>query len=329
MATIKEVAKMAGVSTATVSKYLHGVQLKESNQRAVEMAIKELDYRINPAAQGLRTGKSMTVGILIPELDNLFATSIISIIENMLITRGYSTIICDFKSDRKLEIEKLKFLENRKVDGIVVMPYHLTNEDLLDVDIPIVFIDRVIEDVDRDSVIIDNRESTYKSVKHLVKNGHTNIGILLGPKSIYTSKERYRGYREALEDLGVTIKSIYVKNGSYDITSGHEMVKELVGLQTPPTAILATNYELTIGAIIGLNELNINIPDDISFIGFDNLEMAKIVKPRMTVVTQPIEQIGTEIASILLERMEGKPGGYKTVTLKTELVIQESVRNIK
>ncbi len=328
MANIKQVANMAGVSTATVSKYLNGIRVKDFNKEAIENAITKLEYKRNPTARSLRIHKSMTIGVLIPELDNLFSTSIISIIENIIIKKGYSTIICDYKSDRELEIKKLNFLLDKLVDGIIIMPIYLTKKDIENIDIPIVFIDRRINDVDANCVIIDNEKAAFDATKYLINNGHKDIGVILGPRNVYTSKERFKGYEKAMKEHDIEIKEQYVIHGDYDIKTGHDAAISMMKMNKIPTAIFATNYEITLGVIIALNEMNINVPEEVSLVGFDNLEMARVVRPKVTIVTQPIEEIGKRIAQTILRAIETQNREKQCIKLDTELVIQDSVKKI-
>lgn len=328
MTTIKEVARLAGVSPATVSKYLHGISLKPKNQIAVMNAIKELDYQINPTAQGLRTGKSKTIGVLIPNLENLFFTSIISSIERYIFKLGYSTIICDYHTDKKLEEQKLKFLVNKKVDGIILIPRFSTKNQLMNIEVPIVLIDRKIKHMSCDSVTIDNRKASYDAISHLLEYGHQKIGILLGNLEVYTVQERLQGCRDALKACSIDLDQAFYQSGEYTIESGYKMTKALFANKPYPTAIYATNYELTLGSIIALNELNKNIPSDISFIGFDNLELSQIVRPKLTMITQPIDEIGITAAKQLINRIEMPESSHITSVLTAKLITEASVSNI-
>ena len=326
MSNIKDVAKLAGVSTATVSKYLNGIKLKEKNRAAVEDAIEKTGYKLNSIARGLRTSKSMTIGILIHELDNLFATSVVSAIENILLNEGYSTIICDYKSQKELEIQKLKFLRDKMVDGIIYVPTHITKEEIATIDLPIVFIDRMIDGINSDFVLIDNFSASYEATEYLIKNGHEKIGILCGPENLYTFRERLKGYKQAISDNKIKINNNMIITTDNNIKSGYSMALNLI--EKRPTALFSTSYELTLGAIIAINEKNISIPADISFVGFDNLDIAKIVKPKLSIVTQPNEQIGKTAAEILLNKIKDKTASSEISTLKTNLIKQDSVKKI-
>lgn len=328
LANIKQVAELAGVSTATVSKYLNGVTVRDKNKEAIDRAIKELDYSINSIARGLRTSRSCTVGILIPDLRFSFFTAVISDIENRLEEHGYSTIICDYKSDPELEAKKIRFLLSKQVDAIIIAPVGPSYEATRDVGVPIVYIDQMLDDPSRDYVVVDNAKASYNALKHIISMGHERVGLINGPMSAYTARERLKGYYSALCDAGIAPDSRYIKSREYDIPSGHDLTCELLDLPEPPTAIFATNSDLTMGAVLALNERHASIGRDISLVGFDNFEVAEVVTPKLTIVSQPIEEIGAAAVSVLMRRLEddGEPG---VVMLETELVIQGSVSDIK
>lgn len=314
----------AGVSTATVSKYLNGTTVRKKNEIAIEEAIKELNYQLNTIARGLRTNKSHTIGILIPDLSFSFFTQIISDIENRLEDYGYSSIVCDYKSDPELEAKKFKFLLSKQVDGIISAPMNTKPDFTENVNIPIVYIDQLLDDPGKDYVIIDNSRASYNAVSHILANGHTKIGLINGPMSAYTARERLKGYYNAFCDAGIQFDSRYIKFKSYDISSGYELAHELLDLPDPPTAIFATNNDLTIGAILALNERKVIIGRDISFVGFDNFEIAMTLTPKLTIVSQPIEEIGKVVVTALLKRLKGE-STPSVVKLDTDLIIQDSV----
>ena len=324
--TIKQVAKLANVSTATVSKYLNGVKLKEKNEEAVKKAIEALDYKVNSFARGLRSHRSMTIGVLIPELSNLFATQIISEVENAIMHHGYSTIVCDYKSDPVLEKQKLHFLLNKMVDALVIVPTGISEYDILDINIPVVFVDQIISSDNTNCIYIDNQKAVFEACEYLIENGHRKIGILCGPQNIYTAKERTMGYIKAMQKHNIAINDNYIKVSTLDAASGCNMTDEL--LKSDITAIIATNNELTVGAVIALNKANINIPGDISFIGFDNKELAEAVKPRLSVIVQPIEEIGRKTAEILIGNLDGEFVDKSNIKLSAKLLKMDSVKNI-
>lgn len=336
MANIKQVADMAGVSTATVSKYLNGIKIKNSNMLAIEDAVKKLNFSRNDIARGLRTNKSMTIGVLLPELNNMFFTSIVSSIDEVVENYGYITVVCSTHSDIERETAKLAFLQQKKIDGLIAVPTSTASEFLKKIDskIPVVLIDRMPdenpEEFRCDYILADNIGAARNAVNLLISFGHEKIAVLCGPESAYTPKERFSGYLQALSDAGISCDNRYVKFGNYTIESGIRMIKEIfenfenADSSLLPTAIFTTNNELTVGAVIALNDLGIIPGKDISFIGYDNLDLAFASNPKLSIVSQPISEFGILAANTLLHRMHGNPAsGVKR--LSASLIDNKSV----
>lgn len=330
---MKDVAKYTGLSVATISKYINGGNVLENNKKLIEEAIEELNFRVNEMARGLKTNRSKTIGILIPNLEKVFCTSIVSNVENILIRHGYSTVICDYKEDIKLEKEKLEFLVNKMVEGLIIMPLggdESIIKEAIDEDIKIVLIDRDLKDIECDVVLVDNLNSSYDAVEELITRGHKRIGIISGPKDVYTAEERLKGYRRVHEDYSMTIDEELIKYGDYNVDSGYELLNEFLHMKNPPTAVFITNYEMTLGAIMAINENNVVVPEQLSIIGYDNLQMAKIVKPSLSIVVQPMKVIGETAAEVLLRRLSNDVSNFpQRYRLKTEILIQQSVRNLQ
>ncbi len=332
MATIRDVANYAGVSIATVSKYINGGNVLAENKVLIEEAIEKLNYQVNIMARGLKTNKTMTIGILIPSLTNLFFTTIIASLESIIQTEGYSTIISNYQEDVDLEREKLEFLATRNVDGIIMVPSGQGNLDLitkLNKDTPIILIDRNIEGAQLDAVLTDNINGSYTAVEKFIAKGHRRIGVICGPKEHYTAEERLVGYERVHRDYKLKIDPELIKFGDYQLEGGHRALTQLLDLEVPPTAIFVTNYEMTLGAVIALNEMGVSIPQDVSIIGYDNLELAKLVKPPLSMVIQPMEAIGKTAAQLLLQRLNGDRSGFPSLhRLESELMIKDSIKRI-
>ncbi len=329
---MKDVASKSGLSIATISKYINGGNVLEENRKIIDKVIKELGFEVNEIARGLKTNKTMTIGLLIPSLENIFFTSIVSNIESVLIKSGYSTIICDYKEDKDLEKQKLDFLLKKMVDGIITMPMGNDSDAINSVikrNIPVVLIDRALRGIECDTVLVDNLNAAYNAVEQLIILGHRRIGIICGPDDIYTAQERLKGYERVHDDYNMSIDSKLVKKGDYQVESGYRLLGELMKMEEPPTAILVTNYEMTLGALMAVNEDNIKIPDDVSFIGFDNLQLSKVVKPPLSIVIQPVQQIGEVAANTILKRLKGDTSNFPSmIRLKTELMMKESVKKL-
>lgn len=323
-------AKYAGLSIATVSKYINGGNVREENRKRIEEAIKVLDFRVNEIARGLKTNKTATIGVLLPSLENIFLTSIVSKVESILLQYGYSTVVCDYRQNRELENRKFDFLLNKSVDGIILVPQNIEEskiKEALERDIPVVLIDRSIKGVDCDVVLVDNLNASYNAVELLITKGHRRIGIICGPQNIFTAQERLKGYIRVHEDYQMEIDESLIRYGDYEIQSGIDIMNYFLDLKNPPTAVFVTNYEMTLGAVMALNSRNVSVPDDMSLIGFDNIHLAKVVKPTLYIVVQPMHQMGEFAANLLLRRMKGDKSGFPVMMrLKTEIVEGESIK---
>lgn len=331
-ATIRDITKMTGLSLATVSKYLNGGNVLPENRKLIEGAIEELHYEVNEIARGLATNCTKTIGVLIHNLDNIFAGTIIAHIEDILRQHDYGTIVCDCRGDKTLEAQEIKFLLSKRVDGIITIPTSGNSAYLKSVEdrqIPIVLIDRTFEDNSFDCVLVDNSDASLKAVNTLIEKGHKQIGIICGDDSQYTARERLRGYYRALEASNITLELNFVKRGSLSVEHGYHATKDLLSMNPRPTAIYLSNYEITLGAIVAMNELGISFPDDVSIVGFDNMMLSQVVKPKLWMVVQPMEEIATTAANIMLDRLRGTLSDEAIrVNLNTSLLVGESVKQL-
>lgn len=330
--TIKDVAKRSGTSISSVSRYINGNQIRESNRVKIEQAIKELNYEVNISAKSLKTNKSMIVGIVIPYLTRIYDVSIVKGINNVINQNSYYSFIIDTDNDFKKEKEALDFLYNKKVDGVIVFP---SSDDksiyqkFIESNIPIVFIDQKIDSIKGSCVVADNTNAVYQAVEYLIKKGHSDISIICGPQNMFTAKERLLGYYRALNDYGIPVREELIKSGEYDMYKGYDRMIELIDMPNRPTAVIVTNYDMTKGAVLALNERNINIPEDISFIGYDEYDLTNLYKPKLSIIMQPMMQMGEKAANVLLKLMKGDESYYnKVYRLKTEFIENKSVKKL-
>ncbi|HEY5584765.1 MAG TPA: LacI family DNA-binding transcriptional regulator [Ruminiclostridium sp.] len=330
--TIKDVAKLTGLSIGTISKVINGGAVLEINRILIEKAIKELDFKVNETARSLKTNRSKTIGIILPSLENYFCTSVVAYVEQYLSKHGYGTIICNYREDPEVEKEKLNFLVNKMVDGVVIIPSGKVKDEIINIlnrDVPVVLIDRLIKGINCDAVLVDNFNASYNAVEQLITRGHKRTAIICGPKDVYTSDERLKGYLAVHENYNLEVDNNLIKFGDYYLKSGYDLCLQLIEMENPPTSIFVTNYDMTLGVITALNEKNIKLSEEISVIGFDNIGMSKIVKPSLSIVIQPMEQIGEAVAHLILKRIKGDKTNYPNVTrLKAELVMKDSVSNV-
>jgi LacI family transcriptional regulator len=297
MSTIKDVAKEASISIGTVSRYVNGKKLKEVNRIAIEAAIEKLGYTTNSIAKSMKTGKSMTIAVIVPNLSNMFSMRIIESIENTLDKNNYNVLVAGCNGEENKQYAKLESLKNKMVDGIVLLPIGKDSNKIKRFigDIPLVLIDRVLDRPIYDSVTINNSEASYHRVKEILHTGVRNVGIIKGPQCLSTARQRYEGYRKALKEFN--IEQMNAVQGGYTYESGYQAMQKLI--QHPLQMVFTTNYELTIGAIRAINEHHIKI----KLLGFDNLELSTVVNQPFEFISQPIEEIGEKAAQLLLDRI--------------------------
>lgn len=331
-ATMKDIARRTGLGLATISSYFNGGNVREKNRIKIEEAIEELHYEVNEVARGLKTNATRTIGVVIPELNNTFCAEIITGMEDILRSHGYATIVCDCRTDKKLEREAVEFLTRRRVDGIINMPVDEEGNHLKrfqKTGKPIVLIDRKIQGINCDSVLVDNKKAAEDAVRYFIGRGHRNIGIIGGPEEVFTAQERMAGYYKALESAGIPVRESLIWHGDYTIQGGVRGLEELVQNNPEMTAVFVTNYEMTMGAMIGVNELSIRIPEQLSMIGFDNLQFARACNPKLTIVAQPTDGIAREVAKVMLNHLENTgetSGELFSEKLETEIIAGKSVR---
>ncbi|GGC86224.1 LacI family DNA-binding transcriptional regulator [Enterococcus wangshanyuanii] len=331
MATIREVAKEAGVSLGTVSRYLNGHQLKKTNMDNIRAAIEKLGYEENIIAKGLKNNKSLSIGVVINTLTDVFATSIVTYLESYLEENNYSLILCDYQNDlQKLE-KKLEFLRSRSVDGVVI--FHL-EEKLAVLDkfrnegIPIIAVDAPIADFQTDTVLVDNYHASYTVVEKLAKLGHKKIGVIAGSQDRFIGRERLNGYVDAMKNLDLYDSSL-VKIGDYKKESGYVKAGELLA-EGEITALYSTNYYMTLGAVQAIYEQQLVIPEDVSVIGFDHFELSDILQPKLTVIEQPVQQIGETIGTLLIKKIKDSDSAENAVVeLPTTLLWRDSTKKIQ
>lgn len=325
-ATIKDIARETGLSLATISKYINGGNLREKNRVAIERAIKKLDYHVNEYARGLKSKKSRTVGMVLPELSNLFNMKIVSVIERILQEQGYSIIICDSQNNLEQEARSVEFLLSKQVDGIINIPMGNSSSHLapaVEHQIPILLLDRPLDKLNDvvSCVLIDNQRAARMAVRRLLDAGHRSIGVVVGPAGVYTAEMRLKGYREALEEYGIPFEERLVARASLTVEGGYRQMRRLLKESKDMTAVFVTNYEMTLGALIALNKEGVQIPQELSIVGFDNImDLSRVFRPSLTIVSQPMEQIGIQAARLMLERLSGDASAAPmTVTLSATL----------
>jgi DNA-binding LacI/PurR family transcriptional regulator len=326
---MKEVAALARVSASTVSHVLNGTRsVSESTRRRVLVAIDELGYRQNLLAKSLKTQRTFSIGLLISDIQNPFFTSVVRGVEDVALRRGYHLFLCNTDEDPAREDEYVTELSKKRVDGLIVAsaaPRHNDAERLQAGNIPFVFMDREVEGVDADAVRVDNRLGMRLIAEHLVELGHERIGMVSGPLDRASGFERYRGLKAALAELKVDLDDTLVRFGDFRTASGREGASDLLQHSPSPTALIVANNQMTLGALLVIQEMELKIPGDISIVGFDDPEWAPLVSPPLTTLAQPTYEMGVKAAQMLLDRIgEEREDPKRRLLLKPWLIIRSS-----
>ena len=330
MATVSDVAKRAGVSVSTAARVLSGTgYAADGTRRLVLDAARELGYVPNQIARSLRTRRTRTIGLLVGDVENSFYSVIAKRVEAEAKDAGYRVVLCNSDDDPKVEREYLKLLEEMRVDALIVTPTpknrrHLA--DLMDKDIVVVQVDRRVDGLEADAVLVDNESGALVAVEHMIGAGHTRIGILTGDLDMPTASLRLAGYERALREHGITVPSSLIRSGSFHREHAIEDATALIRARPTPTAILAANNILAEATLIALNEQGLRVPRDVSLVAFDDVQWMSMVEPPITTVRQPVADMARSAAELTLRRLrEGRQERPSTVTFRTELVERASV----
>ena len=331
---IKDVADKAEVSTATVSRVLNDFPgVRKNTKIKVLKAVRELNYEINAIARSLRQKKTNSIGIIVENVLSQFYSEIAKSVEDTSNKFGYHTILCNGDENPKKELEYLRILKSNRVDGIILVPTGKNLKyihSLLNTRIKVIFLDRLVEGVNCDAVLVDNIHGAYKAVKHLIDQGYKKIGIVNGYLDRTTGTERLKGYLKAIEEAGIARDDSLIKIGNFKKESGKKLTEELLRQPNKPEAIFTTNIDMSMGALIAIKKIGLIIPDDIGIVCFDDSDWASIFEPPITVVRQPVYQVGSMTAELLIKKIENKENASihkpTIVTLNTELIIRESTK---
>ena len=325
MTTIKDVARLAGVSPSTVSKYINGGHVRLENLEAIRQAIDKLDYRVNPFARNLKTRRSRSVGVLLPSISASFYGAVFVALDKVLRERGYHTMISCYSSNHGLERDYLNCLISAGVDGLIYMPEDLTADEFRELtagrSLPVVQVDRMIPGVAADAVLTDNAEAVRSAMGRLIARGRRRIAIIAGPKAVLTAQERLAGYLRALDEHGILYDDALVVSGELCFATGYQGFLQLMGSGSPPSAVFSTNYDITLGVVTAARERGVQIPEDIDVWGYDCVNICRMMTPPLPVLHQPEQELGQKTAEYLIERLAGYSGPPRLTRLACELII--------
>jgi LacI family transcriptional regulator len=330
-ATLRDVAAAAKVHPATASRALNPetrLLVSEDTAKRVAAAATRLGYRPNPVARGLRTRRSYTVGVLIPDLNNPLFPPIVRGLEDKLADAGYIALIGNTDADPNRERVLFEQMRARHVDGFVLATATLHDQMLAEAaaaETPLVLMNRLSQDYSFPSVSVDNEQGARMAVTHLARLGHTRIAHIAGPQEASTGVSRLRGFRDGMAQYGLAVdESLIAYATRYTVDEGTRCCRELLAHRGSFTAVAAANDMLAVGCYAAFEEAALDCPGELSLVGFNDMPFIDRLRPPLTTVRFPHYQLGTEAAQLLLERIGGGEGPVKILYLAPELIIRGS-----
>lgn len=337
--TIKDIAKALGLSTSTVSRALRdSYEISPETKKLVLEYAQKINYHPNPIALSLKERRTRSIGIIVAEIANSFFSQSINGIESIAYNNGYNVIITQSRESFEREMINLQYLTSRSIDGLIISVSTETKDfsylkELHERGMPIVFFDRIVDEIETHKVIVDSYKGAYDATTHLINGGHRKIAAVANMAFLSIAKERLAGYRAALIDNGIAVNEDmirYCHHGGMILSEVEDAVNELLQLPEKPDGILATSDKLTTGCLRILKAKGINVPEEIGLVGFSNTDLTELLDPPLTVIKQPAFEMGELATTLLLQLIESKRPvtSFETRTLTTELIVRGST-NIK
>lgn len=324
-ATVRDVAALAGVSTATVSRVLNDDPgVSDPARRKVLGAVESLSYRVNRVARSLKTSTTRTVGIVAPAFDSVFFMSLAESLERELARAGYGVLLCSSRESGEEEQKRVRLMLERLVDAVVIIPATDSGARLapmLGSGTPVVFVDRRVRDLELDAVVADNERGAYEATSALVADGFRRIGFLGGTLDVSTARERYSGYLRALRDAGLSEEPAFSSFGSLRIESGYRAMRAALAAPDPPRAFFVVNADTHLGAANCLVEAHEEARRRTVFAAFDEMPYAPLMRNCRYSVSQPVAEMGREAARLIMARIDGvSPGRPEIVRMPIRLI---------
>ncbi|HEY6991673.1 MAG TPA: LacI family DNA-binding transcriptional regulator [Bryobacteraceae bacterium] len=332
--TMRDVARLANVSVATVSAVVNGSAVVSAQRAArVKKAMETLDYHADQIARGLKTGRTRVVGVVIPDITNPFYPEVILGAEEVAGLARYSVILCNANEDTAQEERQLNALFSHRVDGVLIACSNpaVAVDRLLHRRFPIVCFDRIPEGFRGDAAATDNFAGGYEATRHLIELGHRRIAILAGRTELSTHSGRLEGFRKAMQEAQLPVLDEYCRTGGMQAETGYRFGRALVRLATPPTAVFCSNNKVLLGFMRALAEAGVECPADISVVGFDDFTWTENFHPPLTVVYQPARELGRQAMHLLLSRIESGAAAAECqrVQLRPELHVRQSTARVE
>jgi LacI family transcriptional regulator len=325
------VAEAARVSIATVSALINGTATVSPELTArIEKAIRDICYKRNAIARSLKLGKTRTIGVTVPHITNPFFTDVVSVIQQAFDRAGYAVML--FCTDEHLhnQDDQIRLLLDRMVDGLIVARVGdgAILKEIVDAgNVPVVMLDRVLDGVDTDAVVLDNQRAVFDAITYLIHLGHRRIGYISGSFDISPMHERMAGYREAMQASGLPAEEELIRFANFHETDGYNATMQLLSLHERPSAIFSANNPMVIGTMKAIRDIGLSCPEDISVACFDDFPWSDVFRPQLTTVAQPVKAIGEQAAHLLLDRLSGnREAPPRRLVLQGRLMIRNSCR---
>ena len=320
-------AKSAGVSVATVSRVVNRLGgVKVDTQNRILRAMQELHYVPNVLARSVASQKTQLVSMIIPDIRNPFFAAVYTGASQVSRSFSYTTLLGDSGDAADLEEQLLQTSLEHRASGIILTPVHEVPvwSERIHLDLPVCLVDRDLRGFDCDKVLIDNESGARDATGLLLVNGHTRIGIITGPLDSTPGKQRYDGYAKQLQESGIQIDSALVKIGDFREGSGYRLGTELIQMENPPTAILSCNNLMTMGMLEAVNASGRQMGVDVATVGFDDIPIATLMNPKLTVVSRPMQEMGEWAAKLLLERIQNPDTPVRQIVMRPHLIVRGS-----
>ncbi len=328
MATMKQVAERAGVSTSTVSHVINNTRVVSDDVRERVLAvIAEMRYIPSAVARSLKNDRTHTIGMMVPNNSNPYFAELIQGIEDAAFKVGYNVILCNAYDDPKKQAAYLRLLIEKRIDGLILVASGADEELarlLAHQQTPIVLVDREVAGVEADFIEADHETGGYLATRYLIELGHREIACISGPRDLPPSLDRVNGYRRALEEAGLDSPMEYLVYSNFTSEGGYRAFEQLLKLAKRPTAVFAGNDLMAIGGLCAASEAGLRIPADLSVIGYDDIALASYSTPRLSTMAQPKYEMGQRIVSVLLERIMGGQLPLRRELLQTRLMARQS-----
>jgi DNA-binding LacI/PurR family transcriptional regulator len=331
MANMNDIAKLARVSLGTVSHVLNNTtNVREPLRKRVLEAVEAVGYQPSQLARGLRRDKTNMIGMIIPDITNPFFPAVVKGAEDIAFSNGYRLILCNTDNDHSKELAHLNELRTYLPAGLIVIPSSFSDLTVQAVSYRrsgtgVVCVDRLPKNWAGDSVTADNEEGALNATRHLIEMGHKRLAMIVGPLRLTNARERLNGFTHAMKEAKIPLRPEYVQETTFEMQGGYSKALLLLRLIPRPTAIFAGNDLIALGALRAIRESNLRCPEDVSIIGFDDLDIAEVTHPALSSVSQSGYQLGTTAAHILIERIHGDKSPAKHIVLKTKLSLRSSV----